>query len=1666
MDSDPEITWNVIEKLFRDDEHMLVRHHLDSYNDFYGKGIYSIFREKNPIVLQKEQDLASGEFRNRCELYLGGRNGDLIYYGKPVIYDDNNEHYMFPNEARLRNMTYGISIHYDVEVIFKIYDDEEQKVKETVSVINKILLGRFPIMVQSNLCILHGMDAMARFHLGECKNDHGGYFIIDGKEKVIVSQEKFADNMMYIRENGEDDVYSHAADVRMVSEDASKPVRTLSVRIVAPDSKHSNNNIVVNIPNVRAPIPLFIVMRALGVLSDHDIIEHCLLDLEENADMVDLFIPCIHDANKIFTQENALKFIATFTKSKTIPQVHEILMNYFLPQVGESNYLQKAYYLGRMVYKLLLVFTGIEPPTDRDSFKFKRIELSGSLIYDLFKEYFTLQQQNIRLAIDREYTLKPGRYEKHFISLIELNYQDFFKECIVESGFKKAFKGNWGASDHTSRVGVIQDLNRLSYNSAISHLRKINLPMDASAKIVKPRMLHNSQWGMIDFVDSPDGANIGFHKHLAMATRVTNGCSAYPMMKWMREVVKMHLLDECTRMFLHYTTKVIINGTWVGALTRPEEAMRVMKLHRRNALIPIYTSISWDIKTNEIHIYTDAGRLCRPLYYIDEDTKKPSYDKAEIIEMLKNKKFTWDNLITGFTAKSDPAFVPSHCNYYTIEELYARSMDTSVLAARKEVSPEVAHANAAEDFKRLRSTMAILEYLDTSETETALISMSHQLQPNSLYTHVEIHPSLILGVMGNQIAFPENNPLARDVFGCGQAKQAASLYHSNYQVRIDKMGVVINNGDIPIVKSRYLDLINHEQHPCGFNAVVAIMSYNGYNVEDSILFNEASIKRGMFRITYYNMYEAYEQSSKVAGVTTDSRFVNVNDENILNLKDGYDYSHLNKHGLIEENTELDDKKVVIGVGMLSTDSPMRDNSVVPKKGQLGFVDKAFMTEGEAGFRIAKVRVREERLPNIGDKFCSRCGQKGTCGLIIPEQDMPFTAEGIRPDIIINPHAIPTRMTIGQLIESLMGKACVMHGAFGECTAFMNNGPRQETFGQILTNYGFHSSGTQVLYNGMTGEEIKSDIFIGPTYYMRLKQMVKDKINYRAQGPRTQLTRQTVQGRANDGGLRIGEMERDGILAHGAMHFLTESMMVRGDEYYMAVCNKSGMIAIYNQDKNLFMSPMVDGPIKFDGSVNDKMTVSNVTKFGRSFSIVRIPYSLKLLIQELQVMNVQMRIITEDNIDQLPSMSYSNNVFKVLHDERADMTIDALINKNRKSVGLNVIDKLEEEEREHVELAGDITPRLPFEMSQSVTYNGRFISKEDETLIMSVDPETRMNVERLGWEFTVSRPKKTRNNNEQPAPQLMLQSIILDKNGEPTEEWVISGREWNGEYPNRYPEGWISSMLMYYDKTPISPEVMVEQLKKNRVSNNWIVAIGYIVFHNHGKPGSASSISPEYAKLNEIHQAEIALARARRENNFAEEEKVKSQIDRLSSELKDIRDKEYEQREVIMTPDYTPTTPLTPEQQERARQYNENLANYYKENPSEIPAITPAPLTPEYTSLFTPPQQQQQPQPQPQPQQGGGIPQLQFGGLPQQQPQQPQQPPQMFTTTMPLMATMNVAPTAMMNYQQSVSGGAGGNGNNTNNTSSSNSRSSTSNNAATNPQNGGEGGGVKKMTINM
>ena len=1115
-------SWTVVEQFLNQS---VVEHHVSSFNQFVLEDIPRIIKERNPVVFMRDP-LDKDTTFNQLHLYFGGRDGTQLRYESPGL---------FPNEARLNDRTYqfGLYANLAVEYIIPLRGKEERTLVE----LGEVFLGNLPAMLHSKMCVLGGMPRDARFAMGECRNDPGGYFIVDGGEKVVMPQETRASNMVYVRDV-HDDKYTFTVEVRSESEHASKMARKTLVGIVADVPSMKRGQMVVSIPNVRHPIPLFIVMRALGVVSDKAIMDMCLLGSTE---LQSHFLASVHDAGKVFTQATALDYIRLFVKERTSESVLFILANYLLPHVGTPedpgfSFMDKAYYLGFMVRSMLAVVAGEELPTDRDSFKHKRIVLSGTLLADLFKEYFNKQQKQILAQLAHEYAGRAGaRTEVFKTLLVPATFQRYFQETPLENGFRKAFKGSWGSEAYTKKVGVVQELNRLTFLSMVSSLRKCNLPLDPTAKMRGPRLLHTSQWGLIDPFDTPDGGHIGLQKSLALTTRISVGQSRKSVMDLLASNLPMHVarITSCSCADLAVLTKIFVNGAWHYSTAAPAALVAFLVHARRETRLNEFTSVSWVVRENAIYIYTDAGRPQRPLFFVfaDETRRRLSCDVVKA---------------------------------WTLGE------------------------------------PGLVEYLDTAEAETSLIAIS-RTDMGPRHTHLEIHGCLMLGVLGNLIVYPEHNPAARNLFSCSQSKQAISVYHTNHQNRMDKMGVVLNYGQTPLVKSAIYPYVTHEEHPYGVNALVAIMCYSGYNTEDAVIFNQASVARGMFNLTYYSCYDARE--------TPESLFTKD-----VPLRPGQDASQLDDTGLLPEETPVTDETVVIG---LST------GGVLPKRGQLGVVDRTYMTSGVPGTRLAKVRVREPRTVDIGDKFASRAGQKGTCGILLREQDMPFMPDGRRPDLIINPHALPTRMTIGQLVECLVGKVKLHTGAFGDCTAFDAPGDKVRDYGVLLSRCGYHPSGTEIMYNGFTGEQIEAAIFVGPTFYMRLKHMVKDKVNFRSTGPMTALTRQPVQGRANDGGLRLGEMERDGVLGNGMTHFIQDAFMHRSDAYTTTIDTASGMLALKTRDT--VMSQVLDGPVQFDATSE----LDSGARHSTSYATLRVPYSFKLLMQELQTMNVQMRLVTRD-----------------------------------------------------------------------------------------------------------------------------------------------------------------------------------------------------------------------------------------------------------------------------------------------------------------------------------------------------------------------------------------------------------------------------------------------------
>ncbi|NDC89185.1 MAG: hypothetical protein EB075_10340 [Bacteroidetes bacterium] len=408
---------------------------------------------------------------------------------------------------------------------------------------------------------------------------------------------------------------------------------------------------------------------------------------------------------------------------------------------------------------------------------------------------------------------------------------------------------------------------------------------------------------------------------------------------------------------------------------------------------------------------------------------------------------------------------------------------------------------------RLKEKYGIIELLDCGETDMCYIAMydSHVTRE---HTHVEIHPSLILSILSNQTNYVEHNASVRDMYSPGQLRQTMSVYHTNYMNRMDS-AYLLHYGQTPIAHTFYYDTFTNGEHPCGENIIVAVMSYTGYNVEDSIIFNEGSIKRGTLNITYFTSESAHEF---IAGSGNDSQnsgprskrkkandssilFKNVPDYEVENTKPGYNYANLDETGIIKENTPIDDKTVLVGRVKESRFTPgtFTDDSIFTHKEQAGFVHKVFVAKKSDGSRMVKLRIREHRPPDIGDKFVSRCAQKGTIGLILKEEDMPYTKDGLRPDIIINPHAFPSRKVVGQMIECIISKACAYYGYHSDCTSFRTAPHKNLHYGRLLRKLGMHSSGNEIMYSGFTGEQIEAEIYIGPTYYMRLKHLVDEKV---------------------------------------------------------------------------------------------------------------------------------------------------------------------------------------------------------------------------------------------------------------------------------------------------------------------------------------------------------------------------------------------------------------------------------------------------------------------------------------------------------------------------------------------------------------------------------------------
>jgi DNA-directed RNA polymerase II subunit RPB2 len=1511
--------WDIIGDYFEDKHlHQLVRHQVESYNDFIQNQMKKTIEMFNPLVIKSSQDYMKEFKKYRLQVVINFENLSLY---RPEIHENNGAtKLMFPNDARLRNFTYNSNMTLDLHIEYVILKGDKLDIEERKVVkLPKVKFGKIPIMLKSSICILNQYNFLSPEALDECKMDPGGYFIINGSEKTCLGQEKAADNKIYVFKSKENSKWCFTAEMRCVPYWKVISPKQIYMMISA-KPEHFGHTIVVNIPKLKKPIPLFILFRALGVSTDKSICEYIVLNLKDkqNTKFLKFLKGCIYPTHEYIDQADCIQYIKNnviytpinMTKEegerKKIDFTRDILNHDLFPNCKTKR--EKLLLLGMMTNQLISCFLGFRKPDDRDSYENKRIELTGNLLNNLFRNYFNKVVKDINKQVIREINNGSWKSTEEYTNIInQTNIYKIVKSSTIENGIQRALStGDFGIKQlNSNKVGVAQVLNRLTYASTLSHLRRVNTPIDKSGKLIEPRKLHNSTWGFLCPAETPEGQSVGVVKNLAYMTCISGHSDANCIYDYIINEVDDVNDDTKSLVHLHDKVKVILNGRWIGVARDPIELYRNLKLKKYKGLIHIYTSITFDINNKCIFVYNDSGRLVRPVFKVKNNKQLITSD---MVEKIRRKELRWDDL----------------------------SLSTKL-------------------------EESVVEYIDNEEQKFSMIAMSKDKMLSQYhYTHCEIHPSTIFGVLASCIPFPEHNQSPRNTYQCAMGKQAIGVYVSNFQKRMDKTAYILNYPMRPLVETRVMNMLKLNNMSSGNQVIVAIMTHSGFNQEDSILFNKGSIDRGLFHATIYHTEK--DEDKKING--DEEIRTKPNKAITKGIKYG-NYDKLNAQGVMNENTLIEDKDIIIGKIVTIKNNKNDNNKKIKYEDQSKsyktheecYIDKNYINRNGDGYTFCKVRIRSHRKPNIGDKFCiketaqiltefgwkslqeidvtcekvatldngilkyvyasdkymfdceqeelyeiktqqvhmvctkehklyvqkrdkhdfefvlakdafgkrlkykknamntysdipkmifgnpgendfvsynmndflvclglfiadgycdvgqkhkrivysfnkerkvkmitsaldnmdvkyniqpnrvivgcsnvqffkyfqslsvgalnkylpefvwelsqeqsrilmdalvsgdghksssnswcyytssevlseqiqrlslhcgwssmiqhyddrcaqqktflkdgrsicsshdnyrvsivrtkntpqvnhgdvkqqcshteqyikfngkvgcievpkthlfyyretkysppcwtgnsSRHGQKGTIGQIINEEDMPFTKDGLKPDLIINPHAIPSRMTIAQLKETVLGKLLLELGLYGDGTSFGDLDIK--TICKELQKQNFESKGNEILYDGKSGEQIETSIFIGPAFYQRLKHMVSDKQHSRNIGPMVNLTRQPAEGRCRDGGLRFGEMERDATISHGAARFTKERIYDVSDKYSVFVCNMCGLIAPFNEEQKIHYCKMCD----------------NRT----NFSYVRLPYSCKLLFQELISMNVVPRMLT-------------------------------------------------------------------------------------------------------------------------------------------------------------------------------------------------------------------------------------------------------------------------------------------------------------------------------------------------------------------------------------------------------------------------------------------------------
>ncbi len=1092
----------------------IITHLISSFNYFIDSGIQRVINEENTITIKSDANIVYK--------YTFGE----IYVTKPVIIDENRKfRKTTPIEARFKDFTYEgnllVNIHIDVLT-------EDNVILES-SIIRKYQLAKIPIMLGSNRCILNDKQLSAfrevlpsdkyKDNYGECFFEPGGYFVIKGKERVLVSQERANYNTVISSMNDE----AVTSEIRSISHETGHSV-LLECTIT-----NSGNSLYFVIPFIKEKIPVGIIFQALGVYND-ELIEYLYPKyIFENLDAITQkkwkkivqmiindtkFVECNDYNDKTEAVNAVINYLAQFilhTTDKPHEYVKQVLEHEIFPHLGGhatiKDYLWKLAYI---VTHTIQVYLKIIPPDNKDHLINKRIECAGVLLHDLFRTAF---KRFIRSLVPR---LEKYQNIQHAIQR-ENNITKVIRYCFLT--------GNWGLQKNNYvKTGVSQIFSRLSYMASLSHLRRINMHIGKEVKNSELRQIHQSSIFFIDPAETPEGVCVGIVKNFALTSTITT---------YICPIHIRHIIENMNNITQDINDiPIFINNVKIGHAKNVDEFVKTFKYHREKKIINYQVSISYNEIKHIISIWCDHGRYIRPLFVLPQCMDKSILDQCH----------TFDDYINN----------------------------------------------------------NVICYLDANELETSLVAMTI---PEITLQHefLEIHPTCMLGVIGCTIPFPDHNQAPRICYYSSMAKQTMGVYATNLPVRIDTITHVLDHVQKPLVSTHIARMLNNDMMASGINCIMAILNYTGLNQEDCVIVNKNALERGLFVSHSYRTVIIDEKR-------TDSytSFITCIPDNEYQ-KPNHNYNKLDSNGIIKKGLFVEPNDILVGrilKRVTRNKETFSDASVVVQMKEEGIVDDIFIVNSPDGYRIIKIRIRALKFPELGDKVAQVSGQKGTIGLVCPQEDMPFTADGMIPDIIINSHAIPSRMTINMLLEAVLGKACLINGEYGDATPFSSSSVNiAETLCDNLEKCGFERTGYETMYNGMTGEQLRSQVFIGPTFYHKLKHMVSDKMYARGFGSVQMLTCQPTVGRSKLGALKIGEMERDCMIGQGCSNLLVDRLYEASDPYSIYLCNVCGQI-VNNIE---FCEPCSNTDIR----------------------MVKVPYAFKLLQKQLLALCIKVSMYPDD-----------------------------------------------------------------------------------------------------------------------------------------------------------------------------------------------------------------------------------------------------------------------------------------------------------------------------------------------------------------------------------------------------------------------------------------------------